>query len=283
MNQEDIDYLQSGEYRNYTPFLVYAIDSPEYWGKLFTSYCMRNGWRRQRGSAIIITGGYLKPDESSMFVTGIIGESDKLGTPFLERAVAALVDPRDRVFIRSGFAQDYGRLCANANRSGFDVTLACSSDGYPVDAISIGTGAMLSGFSWLEQAEDGGTFLIASSRPPGELETCLNAATDAHMDTQKIIGDIWSSTNPNRFHDMLGDFDLLAGVDGPDYASVCIERCDEVVGHIHGILHDIASDLGVALFHAGSISTPDESGESFDGFPWFLKWHPMPEHWMRIA
>lgn len=273
-----------------TPFVVYAVDTPTYPEKMFGCRDILSIQKEAytfEGSAVVISGGHYKSDSETgadmllVFQSGLVNALHPIGRRFAERAVTSLVESDERVIV------DYDKRYSALDRwadiargAGFQVEETKD------DAICIGNGALLAALRWLEGVWScSGTFLIASHEPESALEMTLIEGARSGADLYSVMVDFWNRVyrDPDTVLKELGGSNLFTCLGGPDGDNLAINRRDTDVSRIEDILASIAADLGVALYNAGKLSEPDESGDTFGDFSRWLAWEPLPKHWKRVV
>ena len=153
-------------------------------------------------------------------------------------------------------------------------------------AVCIGKGEMLRDFEWLKEVQGYDQFcLFASPGAMGEAEGELIEAARNHENPElaylRVIHEL--DEHPELFHNKLGDFRLFAWFTDPDLRSLQIHRIDPNVEVVHSLFRDIAADLGVRLYYAGSLDERDQSGHFFNDWHGWDTWQSLPSHWRLLV
>lgn len=235
----------------------------------------------------MIGGGFCKPDNGppTMLMEEAVGLWTKDGS-FLERAIAALLSPDGRVVIRCGLVGCKDELESIAVEAGFRLMLVEDSEGYQQDAVAIGNAGRLAEFKWLDLAIGYfETFMIASSSSPGRLERVILEAASANENIGEAIQGIspYDMIASEPLAPSLGDYSMLVSLAGHEGEDIVIQRQNGRLDDVEAAFTRIASGLGLGLYYAGSIDTPDTSGARFSEFPYYLKKCSIPEHWQRLV
>lgn len=276
---------------NEIPYVVYALDTPKY-PNLQGKYGQTCAEVEQEGSCIIISGGYFEPgsevEHPEIFDYGCLDMWNRTGNRFAERTISAMIAPDDRVtmLLYISRMQAYEWL-STIRGTGFEVIETGDvTPGYDSNfAVCVGKGAMLASYEWLAEVWGYDIFcLLASKGDKGRLETELVNAGRAKTDPDEIMVALTREVDqhPELVKDVLGEQHLFVWLTDPDQRSLQIVRSDQDVSHVGSIFSNVARELGIALYYAGSLREVDSNGCRFSDFSDWDTWRPIPKHWKQI-
>ena len=261
--------------------IVYAVQSPTYLSGMFGGcnvLCNDTDGYMLTGSALAICGGYCRQDNGKLFIMPVgtiqLALAEGVGKTFSERAVAQLVKPNDRVTI---FIDTFpAKWMGIVKNIGFDVLQS------HLGAVCLGIGSMLPEFEWLTYACPWHrTSLFAGQGERSPLEEAIVDRALESRDIGDFISKSWKAlcNDPKVMSEELERCNLVVHLGGREYADVFINRIDTDVSGIDCILQNLAKEMDIGLYYAGTLG----GLRSTDWFDGWSGWQPLPKNWERKA
>lgn len=110
-------------------------------------------------------------------------------------------------------------------------------------------------------------------------------AARLNKDIDAIVAETIRRTdlNPETAEEVLGQNYTFIHLADPDQRSLLIARRDPDVSSFEPLFTNIAADLNMGLYDAGSLRSQDAEGRCFTDFASWDKACPLPDSWRRIV